>query len=81
MNEMVQVAEVVRRELQPDPLNYTVSGNVVASMHWHINPRFDDDPDCGEAPWRWNKKTPAPDDAKALAAVIAAGLEMLWTDD
>lgn len=47
MNEMVQVAEVVRRELQPDPLNYTVSGNVVASMHWHINPRFDDDPDCG----------------------------------
>lgn len=81
MNEVMQVAEAVRRELRPDRLNYTCFGNVVPHVHWHIIPRRETDPDWGKAPWRENEQTLSPADAKALAARIAARLETLLTDD
>jgi hypothetical protein len=43
-------------------------------VRWHIILRLEDDPDLGQAPWRDNEKTSAPDDAKALAAGIAVRL-------
>jgi hypothetical protein len=81
MNEVMQVAEAVRRELRPGRLNYTYFGNVVAHVRWHIIPRLEGDPDLGHAPWRENEKTPAADDAKTLAAGIAVRLETPLTDD
>ena len=50
-------------------------------VRWHIIPRLEDDPDLGQAPWRESEKTPASDNAKALAAGIAMRLETLLTDD
>ena len=81
MSEVMLTAEALRRELRPDRLNYTCFGNVVPHVHWHIIPRVEGDTDWGGAPWRENEVTLADADARALAAGIAAHLEMLRTDD
>ncbi len=51
-------------------------GRTVVGLKEHF-----DDPDWGYAPRRENDKTPAPDDAQALAAADAVRLETLSTDD
>ena len=44
LNEMALVAEAVFRAFAPRKLNYELLGNSVAHLHWHIFPRYDDDP-------------------------------------
>jgi diadenosine tetraphosphate (Ap4A) HIT family hydrolase len=81
MNEVMFVAEAIRRALRPDRLNYTCFGNVVPHVHFHIIPRFKSDPDWGKAPWRENAASLAPADAQALAARIREKLEAVRTED
>lgn len=44
LDEMSQVAEAVFRAFQPRKLNYEMLGNSVAHLHWHLFPRYGDDP-------------------------------------
>jgi diadenosine tetraphosphate (Ap4A) HIT family hydrolase len=81
MNEVMFVAEALRRVLRPDRLNYTCFGNAVPHVHWHIIPRFKDDPDWGKAPWRESERSLAPADVTALTARIAKKLETVMTED
>jgi diadenosine tetraphosphate (Ap4A) HIT family hydrolase len=81
MNELMFVAEALRRTLRPDRLNYTCFGNAVPHVHFHIIPRCKSDPDWGKAPWRENEKASSPDDATALAARIRETLETVMTED
>ena len=48
--EMTRVAAAVRRACEADHMNYFSQGNVVRHVHWHIYPRFRDDPNWGGAP-------------------------------
>ena len=48
--EMTQVAGAVRRAFNADHMNYLSLGNVVRHVHWHIYPRYRDDPSWGGAP-------------------------------
>lgn len=45
--EMVRVAEALDRSFHPDKMNYFIFGNVAAHLHWHIIPRYKDDPSWG----------------------------------
>lgn len=44
MEEVSSVAAALYTILQPAKINYELLGNMVPHMHWHIVPRFTDDP-------------------------------------
>jgi diadenosine tetraphosphate (Ap4A) HIT family hydrolase len=44
LDEMASVAEAVYRAFSPRKLNYELLGNSVSHLHWHIFPRYEDDP-------------------------------------
>jgi diadenosine tetraphosphate (Ap4A) HIT family hydrolase len=37
--------------LAPDKINLASLGNVVAHVHWHVIPRYDDDPEPRNPIW------------------------------
>jgi len=44
MQVVLAVETIVRRELSPDKINLASLGNVVPHLHWHVIPRWRDDP-------------------------------------
>jgi diadenosine tetraphosphate (Ap4A) HIT family hydrolase len=49
---VVFAAEAVLREvMQPDKINLATLGNVVPHLHWHVIPRFADDPHFPNPVW------------------------------
>ena len=44
LEEMALAAEAVFRAFEPRKLNYELLGNSVAHLHWHLIPRYADDP-------------------------------------
>jgi diadenosine tetraphosphate (Ap4A) HIT family hydrolase len=45
LEDMAKVAEAVHGAFSPLKLNYELLGNLDSHMHWHIFPRYADDPD------------------------------------
>lgn len=45
LEDMAKVAEAVHGAFKPLKLNYELLGNLDSHMHWHIFPRYADDPD------------------------------------
>jgi diadenosine tetraphosphate (Ap4A) HIT family hydrolase len=41
---MSLVAEAMFRAFRPAKLNYELLGNTVPHLHWHLIPRYEDDP-------------------------------------
>ena len=73
--EMTRVAAAVRRACGADHMNYLSLGNVVRHVHWHVYPRYRDDPNWGGAPIpEPPSERLADDDYRALAASIRAEL-------
>ena len=71
LEEMALVAEAVFRAFAPRKLNYELLGNSVSHLHWHIFPRYDDDPNPAWPVWNneaWVKAPRATEiDADALS--------------
>jgi diadenosine tetraphosphate (Ap4A) HIT family hydrolase len=44
LDEMARVAEAVFRAFSPRKLNYELLGNSVPHLHWHLFPRYAEDP-------------------------------------
>ncbi len=44
MEEVNRVAAALYQVFQPTKINYELLGNMVPHMHWHLVPRFGDDP-------------------------------------
>ena len=42
--DMLRVARAVDRAFSPRKMNYELLGNTVAHLHWHLFPRYADDP-------------------------------------
>ena len=67
---VVFATEVALREvMSPDKINLASLGNVVPHLHWHVIPRFADDPHFPNPVWGERKRdTPhaAPPDLDAL---------------
>ncbi|GAA5236702.1 HIT family protein [Verticiella sediminum] len=77
-----RVERVLRDVLQPDKVNLAALGNMVPHVHWHIIPRWRDDPAFPDAIWAPARREPASDEARlgalgryreALAAALDAG--------
>jgi diadenosine tetraphosphate (Ap4A) HIT family hydrolase len=44
MEEVSAVAEALFRVFKPEKINYELLGNMVPHIHWHLVPRFSDEP-------------------------------------
>ncbi|GAA5174971.1 hypothetical protein GCM10025771_05960 [Niveibacterium umoris] len=71
---------VIRELMQPKKINLASLGNVVPHLHWHVIPRFADDPHFPQPVWSSALRTGAVRDAPAsetLAAALAAALSLV----
>jgi diadenosine tetraphosphate (Ap4A) HIT family hydrolase len=50
-DDVARVAGALRRELAPVRLNYACLGNFVTHVHWHVIPRYADDPEPQHPIW------------------------------
>ncbi|MBI5015948.1 MAG: HIT family protein [Deltaproteobacteria bacterium] len=72
--EVVFAVEAALREvLSPYKVNLASLGNRVPHLHWHVIPRFEDDPHFPEAVWgtrvRQNKESNFENDGRLLEAI------------
>jgi len=51
MRVVLALEEAMRALLSPDKVNLASFGNVVPHLHWHVIPRFSDDPHFPNAVW------------------------------
>lgn len=84
MADLRRAGLALRRALRPDHMNYELLGNSDPRLHWHIVPRYRDDPRWGQPIWEgWpraefstNPRPLPPDEARALIAAIRAALAL-----
>lgn len=56
LEEMSLVGEAVYKGFKPNKLNYELLGNSEQHLHWHIIPRYQDDPSPREPVWKTPKE-------------------------
>lgn len=49
--DVMRVADAVRQVMNPPRINYECLGNMVNHIHWHLVPRYADDPRKHEPIW------------------------------
>jgi diadenosine tetraphosphate (Ap4A) HIT family hydrolase len=49
--DVARLGGVLRRELRPERLNYACLGNWLRHVHWHVIPRYADDPEPQHPIW------------------------------
>ena len=77
MRVVFAVEAALRECLQPDKVNLASFGNVVPHLHWHVIPRWRDDPHFPQAIWGARQRNPSPRppvDAEALRRALFRAL-------
>jgi len=78
MRVVFAVEDAARQILSPHKMNLASFGNVVPHLHWHVIPRFRDDPHFPNAIWgarlRDQPAAIAPDFRAAISARLATVL-------
>ena len=76
MNVVFAVERALRRTMAPVKINLATLGNMVAHVHWHVIPRFTDDPHFPQPVWgvRQREGMPARAGTGDLAQAIRAEL-------
>jgi diadenosine tetraphosphate (Ap4A) HIT family hydrolase len=69
--DMVRVARALDQAFRPRKMNYECLGNTVAHLHWHLFPRYADDPNPKRPIWEHAHQPPAMSDADAAATIAA----------
>jgi diadenosine tetraphosphate (Ap4A) HIT family hydrolase len=68
--EVMRAAHAIQQTFQPWKLNFSCYGNSEPHVHWHIFPRYEDDPNRGN-PWkeasRFSEKAIHADQAREIA--------------
>lgn len=76
--EVMRAAEALERTFQPRKMNFSCYGNAEPHVHWHLVPRFDDDPHPTKDPWqdagRFNERLVSAEQAREIAAEIRHNL-------
>lgn len=72
--ELLRAARAVERAFRPWKMNYACLGNAVPHVHWHLIPRYKDDPDRLRHPWLhegcFGRRQTTPRRARAIAARV-----------
>jgi diadenosine tetraphosphate (Ap4A) HIT family hydrolase len=76
MRVVFALEAALRALLRPDKINLASLGNVIPHLHWHVIPRFRDDPHFPNPVWSAAIRQPAPR-AQAAAAFEKALAERL----
>lgn len=71
----------LRDVLQPDKVNLASFGNVVPHLHWHVIPRYHDDPHFPNPIWGSRRRDTPRAVAAGFAADVAARLQALFQLD
>ena len=69
--DMLRVARAIDRAFEPRKLNYELLGNTVPHLHWHLFPRYADDPGPLRPVWE-HAHPPRAASPEEAAATIAA---------
>ena len=64
LKDMAVVAEAVYKSFSPKKLNYELLGNTDAHLHWHLLPRYNNDPKPETSTWVTDKKIRYDESAK-----------------
>lgn len=64
LEEMALVSEAVYNLFSPNKLNYELLGNTDRHLHWHIIPRYLDDPNPSSPVWTSDKHIRCSDNSK-----------------
>ena len=79
MEVVFAVESVLRELLQPTKINLASLGNHVPHLHWHVIPRFADDPHFPQPIWSAGQRSPLSVQREvntaALASALAAALD------
>lgn len=78
MEVVFAVEAVLREQLAPHKINLASFGNAVPHLHWHVIPRYTDDPHFPQPAWGKALRPPPPREhpnTTALAGAIAAALD------
>ena len=78
MDVVFAVESVLREQLDPHKINLASLGNAVPHLHWHVIPRYADDPHFPQPIWATAERAftdRTPPSTAALAAAIAAALD------
>jgi diadenosine tetraphosphate (Ap4A) HIT family hydrolase len=51
LDEMATLAQAIEESFRPHKLNYELLGNQVPHLHWHLFPRFANDPERLQPVW------------------------------
>jgi ATP adenylyltransferase len=73
--ELLFLCKMMKRTFQPDLINYASLGIVIEHFHYHIIPRYKDDPNWGGPPWPSIEKRLTKNEYQKLAALIRISLE------
>jgi diadenosine tetraphosphate (Ap4A) HIT family hydrolase len=76
IEEVNQAAAVLAELFKPDKINYELLGNLVPHMHWHLVPRFIEDPLWPRPIWSepHDELIPAPEECAERIALIRRAL-------
>ena len=72
LDEMALVAEATFRAFAPRKLNYELLGNSVSHLHWHLFPRYADDPNPTMPVWNNEAWMQAPKRTPIASAELAS---------
>jgi len=79
MRVVCAVEEALRTVLDPHKINLASFGNMAPHLHWHVIPRFEDDPHFPNSVWGERKRPGSPgrnaaDTTSKLRAALAENL-------
>lgn len=64
LEDMAYAAEAVYKAFKPEKLNYELLGNTDSHLHWHLFPRYANDPKPNTAIWAFDKNIRSADKYK-----------------
>ncbi|MES2561620.1 MAG: HIT family protein [Pseudomonadota bacterium] len=74
MHVVLAVEAMLREQLNPLKINLASLGNLVAHLHWHVIPRYADDPHFPLPIWAGAQREASPSRRAARTATLANAL-------
>ncbi len=74
MHTVFVVESALRELLQPHKINLASLGNITPHLHWHVIPRFENDPHFPQPVWGQLQRSPQSDNCADLAIKLTSRL-------